>query len=57
MQAIEEKALLPDGSEALVRVAPIDDPYIEDESETVAVAVALFGPIWCEYVKLTVEPG
>jgi hypothetical protein len=40
---IEERAVLPDGSEALVRIAQLDDPYIEDESDTVGVEVVVDG--------------
>lgn len=43
METIEEKALLPDGSEALVRVGVFDDPYIEEETETVGIEVVVDG--------------
>ncbi len=43
METIEEKALLPDGSEALVRVGPAEDPYIEEEIDTIGVEVVVDG--------------
>ena len=43
METIEEKALLPDGSEALVRVGVFDDPYIEQETETVGIELVVDG--------------
>ena len=43
VETIEEKALLPDGSEALIRVGIFDDPYIEEETETVGVEVVIDG--------------
>ena len=43
METIEEKALLPDGSEALVRVGVFDDPYLEEETETVGIEVVVDG--------------
>ncbi len=43
VEAIEEKALLPDGGEALVRVGVVDDPYIEEEQETVGVEIVIDG--------------
>jgi len=43
VETIEEKALLPDGSEALVRVGVFDDPYIEEETETVGIEVVVDG--------------
>jgi len=43
VETIEEKALLPDGSEALVRVGVFDDPYLEEETETVGIEVVVDG--------------
>ena len=43
METIEEKALLPDGSEALVRVGVFDDPYIEDDTETIGIELIVDG--------------
>jgi hypothetical protein len=43
VETIEEKALLPDGSEALVRVGIFDDPYIDDDTETVGIELIVDG--------------
>jgi hypothetical protein len=43
VETIEEKALLPGGSEALVRVGIFDDPYIDDDTETVGIELIVDG--------------
>ena len=44
METIEERALLPDGSQALVRVGVVEDAYIpRDEQQTVGVEVVVDG--------------
>jgi hypothetical protein len=43
VETIEERALLPNGGEALVRVGIFDDPYIDDETETVGVELVVDG--------------
>jgi hypothetical protein len=43
VETIDEKALLPDGSEVLIRARVFDDPYIEDETETVGGELVVNG--------------
>ena len=46
MEPIEEKALLPDGSEALVHVGLVEDPYVaEEDQDTVGVEVVVDGEV------------
>jgi hypothetical protein len=43
VETIEERALLPAGGEALVRVGIFEDPYIGDDTETVGIEVVVDG--------------
>jgi hypothetical protein len=43
VETIEERALLPAGGEALVRVGIFEDPYIGDDTDTVGIEVVVDG--------------